>query len=436
MKLAKILSNFTIAAIFTASITGICAQEKPATASGRIYAQMLVDGALARHPEIATLAMHVTAPNAADNVIIASNFGSIGKKADADDLGVIKTGKAKAEVGKNGDRYSVELPLEDASGNTVGALAIAFPYKKGDDQAKFMKMAEQVRNELRRQISNVGNLVEPAQFDAEIPLNTYAQKLLDDAMARHPEVSIMAMHVTPPNKPDNVIIASSIGRIGKKADEDDMNVVNTGKPNLEVNKNGDRFEVEMVLLDTAGENIGALSVVYPYKNGDDKAKLEKMAEGIREELRRKISHAGNLLDPYPYSAPPVSINTYSQKLVDEEMAKHPELLILMMHVTMPDSNKNVIVGSSIGRVGKEADEDDMRVVNTGKPNLEVNSTGKRFEVELTLQDKPGKTIGALGVVFPYKDGDDKAALQKKAEQIRDDLRMKIPSAASLVKSAQ
>ncbi len=74
----------------------------------------------------------------------------------------------------------------------------------------------------------------------------YAQKLLDETLAKHKEVVIMAMHVTPPGKNENVIIASNIGRIGKKADEDDLRVIETGKPNLEVNKKGDHFEVELV----------------------------------------------------------------------------------------------------------------------------------------------------------------------------------------------
>ena len=43
---------------------------------------------------------------------------------------------------------------------------------------------------------------------------------------------------------ENVIIASNIGRIGKKAVEDDLRVINTGKTNLEVNAKGDHFEVE------------------------------------------------------------------------------------------------------------------------------------------------------------------------------------------------
>jgi len=41
-----------------------------------------------------------------------------------------------------------------------------------------------------------------------------------------------------------------------------MGVIRTGKPVLEVNEAGNRFEVEIVLLDKSGANIGALSAVY------------------------------------------------------------------------------------------------------------------------------------------------------------------------------
>src|SRR5438132_3772730 len=102
-----ILTVFVVL-LFTPSFERIHAQETRA----KNYAQALIDRALARHPEVTTLAMHVTPPNSPDNVIIASNFGRIGKKADEDDLAVIKTGQLKAEIGKNSDRFSVELPLQ------------------------------------------------------------------------------------------------------------------------------------------------------------------------------------------------------------------------------------------------------------------------------------------------------------------------------------
>ncbi len=397
------------------------------------YAQELIDRALTRHKEVLTLAMHVTPPDSSDNVIIASNFGSIGKRADADDLAVIKTGQPKMEVGRTGDRFSVELPLLDANSRTVGALAVAFPYKPGDNKAEFLKAAERVRDELRRRISHVANLVEAAQFDEKIPTNTYAQHLLDDALAKHPEVVIMAMHVTPPNYPDNVIIASNIGRIGKKADDDDLGVIKTGEPRLEVNTTGDRFEDELVLQDVSGDTIGALGVVFPYKSSDDKAKFVQQAEQIRSELRRRTTNAANLVEPYPYSQQPT--NTYAQKLVDETLAKHVELLIFALHVTSPNSSDNIILASNIGRIGKKADEDDLKVIKTGEPMLEVHISGKRFEVELQLHDRSGKTIGAMSAVFPYKTGDDKNELKRRAEQLRAEVEKKIPSVARLIEPA-
>jgi hypothetical protein len=126
---------------------------------------------------------------------------------------------------------------------------------------------------------------------------------------------------------------------------------------------------------------------------------------------------------------------YAQQLVDEAMEKYPEVIILAVHAKSNDPNYPIIAwGGPTGgkvRIGKKADEDDMRVINTGKENLEVSSNGKHFEVELPLEDANKTTIGALGVVFNYKPGDDKAAYQKKAEQLRDELRDRVPSADRL-----
>jgi hypothetical protein len=124
-------------------------------------------------------------------------------------------------------------------------------------------------------------------------------------------------------------------------------------------------------------------------------------------------------------------NTYAQKLVDQELAKHPEIVILVFHVTNKDGSDYPIIASNIGRYGKKADEDDLRTINTGKPNLEVNTAGNHFEVEMALHDTSKKTIGAIAVVYNYKDGDDKEALHKKAEQIRAEVEKQIPSVAKL-----
>jgi hypothetical protein len=125
---------------------------------------------------------------------------------------------------------------------------------------------------------------------------------------------------------------------------------------------------------------------------------------------------------------------YAQKLLDETLAKHKDVVIMAMHVTPPGKTDNVIIASNIGRIGKKADEDDMRVIETGKPNLEVNKKGDHFEVELVMQDQSGKTIGAVGIVFNFEKGKE-AEFQKNAEQIRDEMKQKTPTLEKLFQVA-
>ena len=259
----------------------------------------------------------------------------------------------------------------------------------------------------------------------------YAQELVNRTVAKHPDIAVIAMHVTSPRSGDNVIIASNIGRIGKQADADDLKVIQTGIPHLALNKTGDRFEVELVLKDANSRNIGALGIVFPYKAGDDKVALQGRAEGIRDELARHISHRANLLEPAQYDST-IPTQTYGQSLVDDALLKHPKVVILALHVQPDNSANNVIIASNIGRIGKKADEDDLHVIATGEDKLELNDTGDRYEVEQTLKDISGTTIGAVGVVFAYAKGQDTAPLRAEAKAVRDELAARIPSATALL----
>lgn len=274
-------------------------------------------------------------------------------------------------------------------------------------------------------------VVSPA-FAQKIPLKSYGQELVDATLVKNPDILVMAMHAKPPKSAYVEIVASNIGRFGKKADADDMRCITTGRPNLELGHGDTRFEVEAALKDVSGDIIGAVGIVFPYHAGVDRSALQKRVETIRDALARRITNAANLVEPYPYD-PAATTKTHAQKLVDATMAKHTDLLILALHVKPPGQPANVILASSIGRIGKKADADDLKVVDTGKPLLEVNAaTHRRFEVEIPLEDTAGARIGALSAVFAYRAGDDQAAFLKRAEAIRDELRSEIPSLASLV----
>jgi hypothetical protein len=266
---------------------------------------------------------------------------------------------------------------------------------------------------------------------AQIAVKSYGQELVDQVVVRNPGILVVVMHVSPPNVPNYPIIASNIGRFGKLADEDDMRVVNTEKTNLEVAHGGTRFEVELVLRDVTRTNLGALGLVFPFKQGDDKAALEKKAIQIRDWLAGRILNAGNLVELHPYD-PLATTKTHAQKLIDETLAKHAELIVLAMHVTPPKAADNIILASNFGRLGKKADGDDLKVIDTGVPIVGVYGEGKRYGVELPLRDAAGKTIGALSVGFHYKKGDDEKRLLAQAEKVRDELQKRIPSVESLV----
>jgi len=267
-------------------------------------------------------------------------------------------------------------------------------------------------------------------LQAQIPVKIYGQELVDRVVAKNPDLLVAVMHVTPPNTAGNVIIASNIGRIGKPGDEDDMRVINTGKPNLEVAHGGNRYEVELVLRDVAGETIGALGLVWPYQAGQDKASFEKKANQIRDGLARRILNVANLMDPYPFERL-ATTKTYAQKLVEQAVAAHPEVTVLAMRGPKRGAAEIVVLGSTFGRHGKKADADDMKIFASSEPATGVYSNGKRFGVDLQLRDATGKTVGTMNVAYGYKEGDDQKALLAKAVRLRDELQRRIASAEAL-----
>jgi hypothetical protein len=189
--------------------------------------------------------------------------------------------------------------------------------------------------------------------------------------------------------------------------------------------------VELVLRDLTGSNIGALGLVFGYKAGDSKAALAKKAIEIRDALAKRIMTAASLTEAYPYD-PLATTKTHAQKLVDATLAKYPDVIILAMHVNLPDGQGNSIVASNFGRIGKKADADDMKVIDSGVPTAGVAGDGKRYGVALPLRDVSGKTVGELSVGFRYKSSENEKALLARAEKLRDELQKSIPSVETLI----
>ena len=127
----------------------------------------------------------------------------------------------------------------------------------------------------------------------------------------------------------------------------------------------------------------------------------------------------------------------AQRLLEATLAKHPEAAHIVMHVTPPDQSdsENLVIASNIGRLGKKADDDDLRIMHSGLTEMVVAKSGDRFNVSQVFLDAPGHVIGVVAIGFPYTPGDDKAALMATAAHIRDELRLQIPSAKWLFGTA-
>lgn len=122
--------------------------------------QALVEHAVDTVPGLVTLAMHVALPGH-ENMIVASNFGRIGKAADADDANVIADGAILREPTNGGRRLAVELPLRDRAGNTIGALSTSFLLAADRDADAAYAQAVMLRDDLASAIPASSSLAVP-----------------------------------------------------------------------------------------------------------------------------------------------------------------------------------------------------------------------------------------------------------------------------------
>ena len=123
---------------------------------------------------------------------------------------------------------------------------------------------------------------------------------------------------------------------------------------------------------------------------------------------------------------------YAQTLVNETLAKHPEVVVIGLHAIRPGASKSTMIAANLDRIGKEDDEDDLAVSRERKTILAPNlKDPTRFEVAVPLQDATGKVIGSLSAVFKYHAGDDEVKLHAAAVAIRDGIAQKTPDLGAL-----
>jgi|SRR5271165_2193839 len=137
---------------------------------------------------------------------------------------------------------------------------------------------------------------------ASITLPAYAQAprnnalvLIEKTMAAHPELNALTMHVTPPGSAENIIIASNVAPYGKRADSDDIALIDSCK--AEIVKKPNRYGIGMCLMNSAGRKIGSLNIGFKYSAGDEIWKFDQKAKAIEAELASQIPNEAFLVAP-------------------------------------------------------------------------------------------------------------------------------------------
>jgi hypothetical protein len=144
---------------------------------------------------------------------------------------------------------------------------------------------------------------------------------------------------------------------------------------------------------------------------------------------------------------PPAQKIYAQKLSDETMAAHPELLSITLH-GVPPGQANVytmFAGSYPERIGNPDDPDDIDVSKKGITIIDprwhrTNDTTKKFVVLMPMRDKSGENIGLVVYAFKNPENPNTSAAEKeylaKATALRDSLAQKIATYKALFDPAK
>lgn len=259
------------------------------------YAQMLVDETMLRNPDLAALSIAAQVPATADYTVVASSHTAmIGSQVGSDEKKVLADGQSVVMTGVAHHGCQVVIPLRDVSGATIGALRTAF--KSGESTPACVSRAEALRDDLRQVIPSALNLFDPFIVGSSSD-DILGQRLVMETLAKHPDVLVLALHITPPGEATNRVVAINERKfIGRPSDDVDHDVARTGKMIMQVIPSTHRMETHMPLRAGDGSLVGTVVTVYLWRNETEVPELLIRSMKIRDELAPQIPSLEALLN--------------------------------------------------------------------------------------------------------------------------------------------
>jgi hypothetical protein len=141
-----------------------------------------------------------------------------------------------------------------------------------------------------------------AQASKKYADKIFAQQLVEQTLAAHPELLGLELASTPPGSKQCLTIASNEKKsIGEKCDKDEFTAMRTNKPLLEKEKeNGSEvYDVTFPIHDLQGTVIGTVGIDLKPLPGQQSAEVRERAQRIAMELEAKIETKARLFEPAP-----------------------------------------------------------------------------------------------------------------------------------------
>jgi hypothetical protein len=147
-------------------------------------------------------------------------------------------------------------------------------------------------------------------------------------------------------------------------------------------------------------------------------------------LRTVLTNAQTTPTPAP--------RIYAQKLVEETLAAHPELMGFELAAAPPGKTQCVTIASNETKgIGEKCDKDEFTAMKTNKPFVEKEKeNGKEvYDVTIPIHDANGKIIATAGIDFKPEPNQSDAQVTERSQQIAKELESKVKSKEKLFESA-
>ena len=139
-----------------------------------------------------------------------------------------------------------------------------------------------------------------SQTASNKPVKIFAQKVVEETVAAHPELAGLEIATTPPNKTKCVTIAATEQKeIGGKCDKDEFTAMKTNQPFVEKEKEhgNEVYDVTVPIHDAGGKTIGTAGMDFKPKPQQEQTTVVNQAQEIAKELESKIQSKERLFEP-------------------------------------------------------------------------------------------------------------------------------------------